>query len=67
MKPYNIFDEITSNDDVPDIALCAVHDLLKNLLYEFEHSAFRRIKQSFQNYHAACDNSEPDASTKDPF
>jgi len=44
MKNYNVFDEITNNDDVPDIALCAIHDLLKNLLYEFENSAFHRIK-----------------------
>jgi len=48
MKRDNIFDQITSNEDISDVVLCAIYEFLEDLMQEFEMSAFRRIKCSFE-------------------
>lgn len=50
MRPFNIFDELTNNEDIPEEALCAIYDFFETLMREFEMSAFYRIKVSLQKY-----------------
>lgn len=51
MKYYNIFDQFVKNEEVSEMALCAMHDLLKRLIGEFEKSAFFKVKCSLEELH----------------
>jgi hypothetical protein len=68
MKHDNIFDQITGNEDVSEVVLCAIHDFLEDLVQEFEISAFRRIKCSFEELNEIrTKNGRNTNSDDDPF
>jgi hypothetical protein len=50
---HNIFDVFTKNEEVPDVAICAMYDILKALVKEYENSSYSRIKEAFELHDAA--------------
>ena len=44
----NIFTDFTENADVSDVAICALYDILKALVEEYENSSCSRIKEAFE-------------------
>lgn len=67
MKHDNIFDHFTNNDDVSDVAICAMYNFLRRLVSEFEMSAFYRIKQSVEQRTEAQSKHEGNTSGDPPF
>jgi hypothetical protein len=55
VKNSNIFNVLTQNEEISDVALCAIHDFFVILLREFETSSFHRIKLSFEELNEACE------------
>jgi len=49
MRFKNIFDDFTHNEDVSEVALCAMYNLLKKLIGQYEMSSYYRIKSSFED------------------
>lgn len=58
MRHYNIFDEIINNEDVDELALCAIYELFETFLREFETSAFYRVKGAFKDLHREAHEKE---------
>ena len=63
---HNIFDQFVNNEEVSEMALCAMYDLLKKLTGEFEKSAFFRVKCSFEELHGMDCEIEDDGSCDTP-
>lgn len=66
MKYYNIFNQFVNNEEVSEMALCAMYDFLKRLSSEFEKSAFFRVKCSFEELHGMDCEMEDDSNCDQP-
>ena len=60
MKFKNIFDEFTQNEDVSEVALCAMYNILKKLIGQYEMSSYYRIKSSFEELYGNQENNNTD-------
>ncbi len=68
MKFKNIFDDFTHNEDVSEIALCAMYNLLKKLTAQYEMSSYCRIKSSFEAlYETRSELEENNRYDENPF
>jgi len=65
MKHDNIFDSFTNNEEISDVALCAMYDFLQSLIREFEMSAFYRLKISLEELNEDKVRTNHDRSTDD--
>jgi hypothetical protein len=68
MRFKNIFDDFTHNEDVSEIALCAMYNLLKKLIAQYEMSSYYRIKSSFEDlYETRSELQGNNRSDENPF